>query len=96
MTRKRDDPEGRKAARELYERIRGAREGARKGAPIVDIQKSVIDEIADTSKPVKRIVEPVKEEGKAAGADLHQVGRFASRSLRAIGARVRQNRHRFN
>jgi hypothetical protein len=95
MRKKGDDAESRAAAREVYERIRGARDRARKGADIVDIQKSVTETAVDATKAVKRPTEAVQDEGNAAGATLHPVVRSTGRSLGAIGARVRQNRYRF-
>lgn len=96
MTKKlADDPEGRAAAKALYQRTRAARERAGKGAEIVDIQETVPGPTDETTKAEKRPANAVKDEGKAAGADQTQPGRPAGRSLRAIGARVRQNRHRF-
>lgn len=96
MTKKVDDPEGRAAARVLYERTRGARERARKGAEIVDTQKRTTEPVADTTTPVKRMPEAALGDRRTAGAELHQIVRSAGRSLREIGARVRMNRYRFN
>ena len=92
-----DDDANHEAARRVFDQIREARKRAREVDEIMDIQNRVTDTVADTSQSaVKRLAGAVQDEGKAAGAELHQIVRSAARSLREAGALVRANRYRFN